>query len=118
MSSGGERTAGHGDALGQKFIVIDLRCIHVHIVQNDAKPQTGEARDPSPEPQRGEARRALSLGCWGVAWTAQEHGGREPPQSAAGGLRAAAGPRPKPSGPLRAWSTRPGPAAVAAGVAG
>lgn len=43
MSSVGERTAGHGDALGRKFIVINLRCIHAHIVQNDAKPQTGEA---------------------------------------------------------------------------
>lgn len=46
MSSVGERTAGHGDALGRKFIVINLRCIHAHIVQNDAKPQTGEAWGP------------------------------------------------------------------------
>lgn len=93
MSSGGERMAGHGDALGQKFIVIDLRCIHVHIVQNDAKPQTGEARDPSPEPQRGGR-------CPWAAW-----GWRGPPRSmvegnhrraalAARGLRQDRGPNP------------------------
>lgn len=56
----------------------------------------GKPGDPSPEPHGG----GLSLGCWGVAWTAQEHGGRKPPQSSAGG--------PNPLGPSEPGA--PGPA--------
>lgn len=56
----------------------------------------GKPGDPSPEPHGG----GLSLGCWGVAWTAQEHGGGKPPQSSAGG--------PNPLGPSEPGA--PGPA--------
>ena len=48
MSPGerGRLAAGHREALGQKFIVINLQYIHVHIVQDNSKSQTGEAPGP------------------------------------------------------------------------
>ena len=72
MSSVGERTAGHGDALGRKFIVINLRCIHAHIVQNDAKPQTGEAWGSLGTPHLSPTEGACPWAAGGPAVTAAE----------------------------------------------